>query len=307
VTPRQTLRIHAAVQDALAAGRPVVALESTVFSRLGLPAPANGDALRRCLAAVRGSGAVPAVTAVVDGVARVGLDEDEHERVLGATTKVADRDLPTAVGLRYPIGVTTVSASLRLASAAGIGVFATGGIGGVHHDAALSGDVSADLGALAAHPVVTVCAGAKAFLDLARTLEHLEMLGVPVLALGTDEFPAFTTRQSGLPSPRRVDSVEEVCAIVTAGRSLGHTGGFLVAVPVPVEDEVPRALLDDAITRAHADAADAGVRGPALTPFVLQRIAALTDGASVPANLALAEQNARIAGRIATGLTGDLT
>ncbi|MCU1375334.1 MAG: pseudouridine-5-phosphate glycosidase [Actinomycetia bacterium] len=295
-------RVAAAVADALADGRPVVALESTVFSALGLPAPSGAEALTRCLAAVRAGGAEPAVTAVLDGVARIGLEPDEHERILTCASKVAERDLPFAVGSRWTCGVTTVSASLRLAALAGIGVFATGGIGGVHRDVEHSGDVSADLGAIAHHPVVTVSAGAKVFLDLARTLEHLETIGVPVVALGYDEFPAFTTRSSGLPAPRRVDTVEQVAAVVRAARGLGYDGGLLLAVPVPEADEVPRDVLDRAIATAHAAAAVAGVTGPAVTPYVLGQIADATGGASVPANLALAERNALVAGQLAAAL-----
>ena len=298
------VRLSPAVADALATGRPVVALESTVFSALGLPDPAGAEALDRCLAAVRAGGAVPAVAAVLDGTARVGLEPAEHERILGCGRKVAERDLPVAVGARWDCGVTTVSASVRLAATVGIPVFATGGIGGVHRDADRTGDVSADLGALAAHPVVTVSAGAKAFLDLPRTLEHLEMLGVPVLGLGTDDFPAFTTRSSGLRVPHRVDDVAAVADVVRAMRGLGYGGGLLLAVPVPEGDAVPGALLDEAIAVAQADAAAAGVSGPGVTPFVLGRIAEATEGRSVPANLSLAENNARVAGELATLLAG---
>jgi pseudouridine-5'-phosphate glycosidase len=297
-----SLHVAPAVADALAEGRPVVALESTVFSALGLPAPSGAEALERCLAAVRAGGAEPAVTAVLDGVARVGLEPAEHERILGCGSKVAERDLPFAVGGGWTCGVTTVSASLRLAALAGIRVFATGGIGGVHRDVETSGDVSADLGAIAHHPVVTVSAGAKVFLDLPRTLEHLETLGVPVVSLGYDEFPAFTTRSSGLPAPRRAESVDEVAAVVRAARDLGYAGGLLLAVPVPAADEVSREVLDRAIARAHAAAAEAGVSGPGVTPFVLGQIAEATDGASVPANLALAERNALVAGQLAAAL-----
>jgi pseudouridylate synthase len=293
------VRVSPAVAEAIQAGRPVVALESTVFSQLGLPAPSGEEALHRCLAAVRAGGAEPAVTAVLDGVARVGLEEHEHERILGCDRKVAERDLPVAVGAGWACGVTTVSASLRLAAHAGIAVFATGGIGGVHRDVERSGDVSADLGAIAAHPVVTVSAGAKVFLDLPRTLEHLETIGVPVLSLAFDEFPAFTTRSSGLPAPRRVETVAEAASITTASRALGYSGGLLLAVPVPEADEVPRDVLDRAIAAAHAAAQAAGVSGPGVTPYVLGQIAQATDGASVPANLSLAENNARVAGELA--------
>ena len=287
----------------MAAGR-VVALESTIFSRLGLPDPAGRLALDRCLAAVRAGGAVPALTAVLDGEAWVGVEPGDHERIHAASAKVAARDLPVAIGQRWPVGVTTVSASLHLAARAGIRVFATGGIGGVHRDADRTGDISADLAALREHEVVTVCAGAKAFLDLPRTLEHLETAGVPVLVLGADEFPAFTTRSSGLRAPRRIEDEAEVAAIVRAARAVGYRGGILVTVPVPEADEVPRAELDAAIERANAEAEAAGITGPAVTPYVLERIAAATDGRSVPANLALAEQNAAVAARLAVALEG---
>lgn len=296
------IRIHDEVAAALAAGAPVVALESTIFSHLGLPSPANREALVRCLAAIRDVGAVPAVTGVIDGVARVGIDETEHPRVLGPARKAAARDLPVAMAQRWDVGATTVSASLTLAAAAGVGVFATGGIGGVHRDAAVTGDVSADLDALARHPVVTVCAGAKAFLDLPRTLEHLEAIGVPVLGWCSDDFPAFTTRTSGLPVPHRVDDAETVAATVAAVRALGAHHGLLVTVPVPEADALPADELERATTEALAAAQAEGLSGAAVTPFVLDRIAQATEGRSVPANLALAEQNASVAARIAVAI-----
>jgi pseudouridine-5'-phosphate glycosidase len=293
------------VREALDRRRPVVALETTIFSGLGLPDPAGREALARCLAAVEANGAVPALTAVLDGEAVVGLEAHEHERVFASTAKVAVRDLPVAVAQGWDTGVTTVSASLQLAAIAGIRVFATGGIGGVHRDAHLTGDVSADLVALRRFEVVTVCAGAKAFLDIPRTLEHLETWSVPVLVLGADDFPAFTTRRSGVPAPRRVDSVGEVAAVTRAARDHGYFGGVLVAVPVAEADEVPKAVLDAAIEQAMRAASDAGVTGPAVTPYVLDAIAAATDGRSVPANLALAEQNAAVAALLAVELAQD--
>jgi pseudouridine-5'-phosphate glycosidase len=281
---------------------PRVALETTIFSRLGLPDPAGREALTRCIAAIEANGARPALTAVLDGRPVVGVEADDWERIFAAEAKVAARDLPVAVGQRWPVGVTTVSASLQLAARAGIEVFATGGIGGVHRDVATSGDVSADLLSIRTHPLVTVCAGAKAFLDIARTLELLETEGVPVLTLGADEFPAFTTRSSGLPTPRRVDDIDELAAIVHAARDVGYDGGILVAVPIRAEDEVPRDELDAAIAAANAEATAAGITGPKVTPFVLDRIATITEGRSVPANLALAEQNAAVAAQLAVAL-----
>ncbi|MGY6502411.1 MAG: pseudouridine-5'-phosphate glycosidase [Acidimicrobiales bacterium] len=296
------LRLHDQVADALASGRPVVALESTIFSHLGLPSPANAEALDRCLAAITDAGAVPAVTAVLDGVARVGIDPADHHRILGPARKAAARDLPVAIAQGWEFGATTVSASLVLAARAGIEVFATGGIGGVHRDASSSGDVSADLTALATLPVVTTCAGAKAFLDLPRTLEHLETTGVPVLGWRSDEFPAFTTTTSGLPVPHRVESADEVAAVVRAAAALGAGHGTLVTVPVPAGQGLDPHDLDTATTEALAEAAHAGLTGPAVTPFVLARIAEATEGRSVPANLALAEQNAAVAAEIAVAL-----
>ena len=295
-----TIRVSAAVAAALAAGRPVVALESTIFSNLGLPAPANGEALRRCLAAVRDGGAEPAVTAILDGQARVGLEPGEEERVLTGTRKVAERDIAVAVAQGAPTGVTTVSASVALAHAAGVQVFATGGIGGVHRGAELTGDISADLDALASHPVVTVCAGAKAFLDLARTLEYLETAGVPVLGWQHDWFPAFYLRSSGLPVPHRVETAQ-VVADVLRFRTRERTG-VLLTVPIPPDDELDAAALNQALDAALAACAAEGVTGAAVTPFVLARIERQTAGASVPANLALAENNARIATAVAAAL-----
>jgi pseudouridine-5'-phosphate glycosidase len=296
------MRVAPEVESAIERGGPVVALETTIFSGLGLPDPSGREALERVLRAVTSAGAVPALTAVLDGEAVVGVGPDEWERVFACTAKVAARDLPVAIGQRWDAGVTTVSASLQLAARAGIRVFATGGIGGVHRDVDVTGDVSADLLAIRTFEVVTVCAGAKAFLDIPRTLEALETWSVPVLVLGADDFPAFTTRSSGAPAPRRVESVDEVAAIVAAARAVDYLGGLLLAVPIDAADEVPKAELDAAIDRAMAAASAAGVTGPAVTPYVLDAIAVATDGRSVPANLALAEQNASVAARLAVEL-----
>jgi pseudouridylate synthase len=298
---RDAITVSGAVSAALAAGRPVVALESTIFSRLGLPAPANGDALRRCLAAVRAGGAEPAVTAILDGKARVGLEPGEEERVLAGSRKVAERDIAVAAAQGLEVGVTTVSASVALAHAAGIQVFATGGIGGVHRGAELTGDISADLDALASHPVVTVCAGAKAFLDLARTLEYLETAGVPVLGWQHDWFPAFYLRSSGLPVPHRVETAR-VVADVLRGRTREYTG-VLLTVPIPPADALAPGPLNAALDAALAACEAARITGAAVTPFVLERIERQTAGASVPANLALAENNARVAALVAAALT----
>ncbi len=293
--------ISTPVRDALEAGRPVVALESTIFSNLGLPSPANEEALTRTLAAVRSSGAEPAVTAVMDRAIRVGLDGSDYERILGEAKKTAERDIPAAITQQWPVGATTVSASLAISARAGIKVFATGGIGGVHHGSSETGDVSADLGAIARHPVLTVSAGAKAFLDIAGTLEHLEMLSVPVVGFQTDEFPMFYARTSGLPVPLRLDTASDV-AHLAMERFSWDTGGLLLAVPIPEED----ALSSEGIQSAMADALRAaernGIVGAAITPFVLGEISKALEGRNIPANLALSENNARVAGQIAAAL-----
>ncbi|MFM8868413.1 MAG: pseudouridine-5'-phosphate glycosidase [Ilumatobacteraceae bacterium] len=296
-------RVSDEVRDALSNGRAVVALETTIFSHLGLPSPKNAEALERCLGAIRGAGAVPAITAVLDGVARVGLDPSEHPLILGAARKIGEREVALAIAQRWEFGATTVSASLLLAARAGIQVFATGGIGGVHRGVAEHGDISADLGALAGHPVVTVCAGAKSFLDLPRTLEHLETIGVPVVGMACDEFPAFTVHSSGLPIPARVDDVAELARLARAHWALGRTGGILTCVPVPIADSLDKSLVDRVIDESLRAASDAGVEGPAVTPFVLARIAEATGFASVGANLSLAENNARVAAELAVQLT----
>ncbi len=289
--------IHDEVAQALRDGTPVVALESTIFSLLGLPHPHNETALAVCEAAIRSNGAIPAITAVLDGVARVGIDPADYERILTGTRKVAERDLAIAIGCHWPNGMTTVSATVALCHAAGVAVFATGGIGGVHRGSEITGDISADLDALANHPVITVSAGAKAFLDLSRTLEYLETMGVPVLGWQTNDFPAFYSRSSGVNVPHRVESATEVAAIF-ASRSRPLTG-ILLANPIPVTAEIPSSEIDDVLANAELDAAANGIRGNAVTPFILGRIAQATEGRSIPANLALAENNAVVAAHVA--------
>ena len=291
------------VRQALADRVPVVALESTIFSTLGLPVPHNAEALRRCKAAVEAGGAVPAVTAVVDGRWRVGLDDEQEARVLSGTRKIAERDLAVAAAQSWGVGVTTVSASVALAARAGIEVFATGGIGGVHRGVDTSGDVSADLDALASHPVVTVCAGAKSFLDLGRTLEHLETAGVPVLGWRSPDFPAFYVRSSGLPVPHVAETAGEVARVLRA-RSRPQTG-VLLTVPIPEADELDRERHDAALASALEQAHAAGISGAAVTPFVLERVGRATEGGSVPANLALAANNASVAAEVAAALVAD--
>lgn len=298
------IRLSAEVADAVAERRPVVALESTIFSGLGLPTPHNTGALARCDAAIRSTGAVPAMTAVIDGICRVGVDEADIARVLATTNKVSARDLPVVMAAGGD-GVTTVAATVCLAAQAGVEVFATGGIGGVHRGAELSGDVSADLAALGRWPVVTVTAGAKAFLDLPRTVEMLDTLGVLLLGYGTDEFPAFYSRSSGVAVPHRVDEVARIAAIVRAARRLGLSGGGVVANPIPHDAEIPAATIEPAISAALAEAERRGLSGAGVTPVVLGAIAEATKGRSVAANLALAENNAALAGRIAGALISE--
>ncbi len=296
------VRVSDEVAEAVADHRPVVAMESTIFSSLGLPSPSNRECLDRCIRAVRANGSVPALTAILDGTAVVGVVGDEIDRVLAATAKVAARDIPTALGSGLEVGVTTVSASVTLAARAGVEVFATGGIGGVHRGSEASGDVSHDLLALSRHRVVTVTAGAKAFLDLARTLETLETLGVPVVGWHTDRFPAFYVRDSGLPVPHCADSADEVARMLRGAAAVGHPGGVLVANPIPEGDELDPSLVDNALAAGLDEVARRGLSGPAVTPVVLGAIAAATDGLSVPANLALAESNASVAAGIALAL-----
>lgn len=277
-------------------------MESTIYSNLGLPSPDNGLALRRCEAAVRAQGGVPAVTAVIDGRPKVGLSDTEVERMLTGTAKVAERDLPVAIAQRWSVGVTTVSASVMLAARTGIEVFATGGIGGVHRGSELTGDISADLGAIARHPVVAVSAGAKAFLDLPKTLEVLETLSVPVLGWRTDRFPAFYVRDSGESVAHRVDDAEQVAGVHRARVGFGG-GGTLLAVPIPADAELDPGRLDVALNAGLAEVEARGLRGPEVTPVVLAAIGTATGGDSVPANLALAEHNAKVAALVARALS----
>tara|TARA_B100000902_G_C27300545_1_gene912523 strand:- start:384 stop:1301 length:918 start_codon:yes stop_codon:yes gene_type:complete len=292
------VRFSEEVADAISDELPIVALESTVFSTLGLPQPANSDALERCVSTIHDNGAVAAITAVIDGEARLGISSNEWERILNCDTKVASRDLPLSIAERRKAGATTVSASLAIAAAAEIKVFCTGGIGGVHHGYSETGDLSADLYALARHRVVCVCAGAKAFLDLSRTLEMLESLGVPVLGWNTNDFPAFYLRSSKLAIP----PVRDAATIVSVFENISALAlpqGILVGVPIPEEHELDPEKSWELIDRALAEAKEAGIRGPDVTPFILETVAKETQGESIPANLALLENNAKVAVEIA--------
>ncbi len=287
------------VAAALAAGRPVVALESTIISH-GMPYPANVAMALEVEAIVRESGAVPATIAVLGGMPRIGLSPDDLELLAGDphVTKVSVRDLPYAVA-RGLHGATTVAATMRLAALAGIDVFVTGGLGGVHRGAAESFDVSADLGELASTPVTVVSAGVKSILDIGLTLELLETSSVPVLVVGSDEFPSFYSRSSGFAAPARVDSAEEVAAVMGAARGLGLSSGLVVANPIPAADEIPAAEIAAVIERALADLDALAIGGKDVTPYLLKRIVELTDGASLVANIALVRHNARLGAAIA--------
>ena len=286
------------VKTAIQAQQAVVALESTIFSTFGLPSPFNAEALQMCLSAVRRSGAVPALTAVLDGVIWAGVPEQLHERVLGATVKVAARDLAVASSQRIVAGATTVSSSVLIAHKVGIDVFATGGIGGVHRESQITGDISSDLNAIAQYPVTVVSAVAKAFLDLPRTLEYLETQSVPVVGWRTRDFPAFYTRESGLQVLHRVEDATEAAELHCDRRDLGQ-GGVLVVVPIPLEAELDSSRINQAIENSLTEVRLRGLAGPQVTPHVLAAVEKATEGESVAANLALAEHNADIAGQIA--------
>ncbi len=288
-----------AVAHALQNQRASVALESTVIAH-GLPAPHNLETARACELAVRESGAEPATIGIIAGRPIIGLSEDEVVSISrrGDVAKVNLSNLG-AVMAQNRWGATTVASSLHFAAMAGIKVFATGGIGGVHRGAGDSFDMSADLNALAGYPVVAVCAGAKAILDLPKTMEVLETLGVPVIGYQTDELPAFYSRSSGLQLDLRADSTAEVAAIATKHWQLGFTTSVLVVAPVPATDEVPASEINKHIDEALTAAAEQGISGKAVTPFLLSRIAARTEGRALRANIALLENNARIAGQIA--------
>ena len=296
------LRVGDEVAAALSSGTPVVALESTIFSRLGLPEPANRRCFQSVEAAVRSAGAVPALCGVLDGRAVVGADQVQAEQLFEGTAKVGARDLGPAVAAGLGVGVTTVSATVTLAAAAGIEVSATGGIGGVHRGADRSGDVSADLEAMARRRVVVVSSGVKSFLDVALTFERLETLGVAVLGWRTDRFPAFYVRDGGPELSSIVRGGPDVAAAFRAAAALGHPGGILVANPIPPEAELDRAVAAEAVADAEAAARRDGVSGGDVTPAVLTALAEATGGAVIPANIALAESNAAVAAEIAAAL-----
>jgi pseudouridylate synthase len=293
------------VRTALAEGRPVVALESTIISH-GMPYPDNVAMAREVEAIIRSHDVTPATIAVLDGVPRIGLDDAGLE-LLGkgqqSIRKVSIRDLPYVVA-RNEHGATTVAATMRLAALAGIRVFTTGGLGGVHRGAATTMDVSADLTELSLTDVTVISAGVKSILDIGLTLEKLETLGVPVLGYRTDDFPAFYTRTSGYAVPLRIDSPAEIAAIMRAKDELGINGGISVANPIPAEDEIPHEQIDAIIEQALADLDARGITGKDATPYLLGRIVEITGGASLTANIALVKNNAHLGAEVAAAFAG---
>lgn len=296
------LEIDPAVATALEAGRPVVALETSVLAQ-GLPPPHNRTAVDAMLRAVRANGAEPALVGLAGGKVHIGLAAALVARFArgDGVAKVSSRDLAPILATGE-LGATTVAATLVCAALAGIRVFATGGIGGVHRGGATSLDISADLGALAQTPIAVVCSGAKSILDLPLTLETLETQGVPVIGYGTDTFPAFYARESGLALPARVDTPASAAAILRTHWALGLTSGVVIANPPPAQAAIASSALERWTEQALADAQAEAVVGKAVTPFVLARLAALSDGATVAANIALLEANAGVAAAIAAAI-----
>ena len=302
--PHPMLAVAPEVADALASGAPVVALESTIISH-GMPYPKNVQTAREVEQIIRDGGAVPATVAVLHGVPRIGLGDEELD-LLGSdphVRKISIRDLPHVIA-RGEHGATTVASTMRLAALAGIRVFVTGGLGGVHRGGELSMDVSADLTELSLTDVAVVSAGVKSLLDIGRTLEVLETLGVPVVTIGSDDFPSFYSRSSGFTSPLRLDEPAEVAAAMRAKWGLGIAGGMVVANPIPLADEIPEAEISLLITRAVNEAEERGITGAAITPFLLGRIVELSDGESLRANIALVKNNAALGARIAVAHAG---
>ncbi|KAF0674755.1 pseudouridine-5'-phosphate glycosidase [Profundibacterium mesophilum] len=293
----------AEVASAQAANRPVVALESTIVTH-GMPFPRNLETARRVEEEIRRHGAVPATIAVLSGRLHVGLEPDQLEALAqrGDVAKLSRADLAACIASGGD-GATTVAATMIAARLAGIEVFATGGIGGVHRGAEHSFDVSADLQELAQTPVTVVAAGAKAILDLPKTWEMLETLGVPVIAVGQDSLPAFWSRVSPHPAPLRMDDAAQIAAAHLMRGAMGLPGGQLVANPIPQDDEIPAGMLAPVIEQALAEADAQGISAKAVTPFLLQRIFELTDGRSLEANIALVLNNARLGAAIATRIT----
>jgi pseudouridine-5'-phosphate glycosidase len=294
--------VGAEVRDALAAGRPVVALESTIITH-GMPYPENVETARAVEAIVRAEGAVPATIAVIGGRIAVGLDAKALDRLGSAkgVTKASRRDLAAAIVAKADAG-TTVAATMAIAARAGIPVFATGGIGGVHRGAETTFDISADLVELSRTPVAVVCAGCKSILDTAKTLEFLETQGVPVVGYGTDEFPAFYARTSGFKLDHRFDTPEAIAEVIRTERRLGSTSGILIANPIPEADALDPKEMEAEILVALREAEQAGVAQKEVTPFILKRLHAGSGGRTLGPNIALIKNNAALAAKIAVAL-----
>jgi pseudouridylate synthase len=303
MTPSQShLDLSAEVAAALAAGKPIVALESTIITH-GMPYPQNGEMAARVEEIIREEGAVPATIAIVEGRIKIGLSDGERDALAQARNvmKLSRADLAFAVAQKKT-GGTTVAATMIAADLAGIGVFATGGIGGVHKGAETSFDISADLDELARTPVIVVSAGAKAILDVEKTLEVLETRGVPVVGYRTDVMPAFWSSRSTLPAPLRLDEAADIARFHRTRQELGLRGGMLIANPVPQHQEIPADIMAGHIARAQGELGPKAISGKAVTPYLLGRLLELTDGASLKTNIALVENNARLAARIAKAL-----
>ena len=291
------------VADAIATGRPVVALESTIISH-GMPYPQNVETALRVEQTIRDNGAVPATIAIIGGKLKAGLSREEMEhlgRNVLEVTKASRRDLPVLIA-RGADGATTVATTMIIAAMAGIKVFATGGIGGVHRGAETTMDISADLEELAQTPVMVVCAGAKSILDLGLTLEYLETKGVPVIGFGTDELPAFYTRKSGFGVDYRIDTEQELAYVFNAKLKMGLKGGMLVTNPIPECYSMNPDYINKVIDEAVKEAETLGIHGKALTPFLLAKVAEKTDGESLASNIQLVLNNAALAARTATYL-----
>jgi pseudouridylate synthase len=293
------------VAKALRSGKAVVALESTIITH-GMPFPQNAEMAARVEAIIRKEGGVPATIAVLEGELKIGLSDAERDALAKTTgaMKLSRADLAFAVSAGKT-GGTTVAATMLAAALAGIKVFATGGIGGVHKGAEDSFDISADLEEFSLSPVITVCAGAKAILDLEKTFEVLETKGVPVVVYQADEIPAFWSRQSGLKAPLRLDTPQQIAEFQMARQTLGIVGGMLIANPIPQDAEIPRGEMAGYIAEALKAAEAAGVRGKAVTPWLLSKMLEITHGRSLTANIALVENNARLATKIARAMAGD--
>ena len=299
----ELIKLSPKVEAALKAGKPVIALESTIISH-GMPYPQNVETALRCEAVARENGAEPATVAVIGGRLCAGLTEEEIDylgREGHKVTKASRRDLPALVAEKKD-GATTVAATMIIAAMAGIPVFATGGIGGVHRGTETTMDISADLEELAHTPVAVVCAGAKAILDLGLTLEYLETKGVPVLGYGTKELPAFYTRQSGFSVDYRVDSPEEIARFIQAQRAMAYPGGLLVTNPIPEQYAMPLEEINAAIDQAIAESKAQGVKGKETTPFLLARVSELTGGESLASNIQLVLNNVRLGAQVAVAL-----